>query len=192
MPFSRTIPEHGKPAEHMANRERTVAGNRTAPTRLTAHRIMKCPERKAAMANYTAREIAHYIIDKCTRDGHPISNLQLQKILYFVQIDHYRARKEFLFFDEFEAWQYGPVLPEVYDEYSFFGGTRVRKTYDDVVALDAAEKRIVDKVVEDRRKQYPWDLVKVTHAPGSPWAIAFEQGNRTPISNAALSAQCVN
>ena len=34
---------------------------------------------------YHANDIANYIISKCENDGAPISNLQLQKILYYVQ-----------------------------------------------------------------------------------------------------------
>ena len=34
---------------------------------------------------YSALDVSKYIVSKCTRDGHPISNLQLQKILYYVQ-----------------------------------------------------------------------------------------------------------
>lgn len=33
---------------------------------------------------YTALDMAKYIIDKCTKDRSPISNLQLQKILYYI------------------------------------------------------------------------------------------------------------
>ena len=38
---------------------------------------------------YTAMDLAKYIVSKCYYDGCPISNLQLQKILYYIQ-------KEFL------------------------------------------------------------------------------------------------
>ena len=34
---------------------------------------------------YSALSMAKYIIDKCTKDEYPISNLQLQKILYYIQ-----------------------------------------------------------------------------------------------------------
>ena len=34
---------------------------------------------------YSALNIAKYIIDKCTRERYPVSNLQLQKILYYIQ-----------------------------------------------------------------------------------------------------------
>lgn len=36
---------------------------------------------------YKAIDIAKNIINKCTIDKHPISNLQLQKILYYIQKD---------------------------------------------------------------------------------------------------------
>ena len=39
---------------------------------------------------YSAITIANYIINKCTEDQQPISNLQLQKILYYVQRDSLR------------------------------------------------------------------------------------------------------
>ena len=35
---------------------------------------------------YVALDLSKYIISKCVRDGHPISNLQLQKILYYIQV----------------------------------------------------------------------------------------------------------
>ena len=34
---------------------------------------------------YDAVELAKYIVSKCIKDEHPISNLQLQKILYYIQ-----------------------------------------------------------------------------------------------------------
>ena len=39
---------------------------------------------------YTALDFAKYIVKKCIDDGHPISNLQLQKILYYIQKDFLR------------------------------------------------------------------------------------------------------
>ena len=36
---------------------------------------------------YSALELSKYIVTKCINDGKPISNLQLQKILYYIQRD---------------------------------------------------------------------------------------------------------
>lgn len=34
---------------------------------------------------YRAIDIAKYVVTKCVRDSHPISNLRLQEILYYLQ-----------------------------------------------------------------------------------------------------------
>ena len=59
-------------------------------------------------------DVAKYIITKCTRDEHPISNLQLQKILYILQKEYLQRDQKCLFFDDFEAWAFGPNIPNVY------------------------------------------------------------------------------
>lgn len=58
--------------------------------------------------------LAKYIVTKCVRDCCPISNLQLQKILYFIQVDALKTTGEPAFLNNIEAWQFGPVVPEVY------------------------------------------------------------------------------
>lgn len=43
-----------------------------------------------------------------------ITNLKLQKIMFFTYVDYYRKyNEELLFEDQFEAWVYGPVIPEL-------------------------------------------------------------------------------
>lgn len=37
---------------------------------------------------YDALDVAKYIVNKCTSENRPITNLQLQKILYFLQKQH--------------------------------------------------------------------------------------------------------
>ena len=56
----------------------------------------------------------------------PISNLQLQKILYYLQVYFIQHEGIPLFEDEIEAWQFGPVIPEVYYEYCGFGGFEIQ------------------------------------------------------------------
>ena len=37
--------------------------------------------------SYNAIDLARYIISKCSKEQCPISNLQLQKILYYIQVE---------------------------------------------------------------------------------------------------------
>ena len=56
--------------------------------------------------SYKAIDIAKYIINKCTIDQHPISNLQLQKILYYVQ-KAFLEKNMVAFDDEIEEFDGG-------------------------------------------------------------------------------------
>jgi len=68
--------------------------------------------------NINAKIIAKILINKCHELGREITNLKLQKLLYFAQ-GHYTQEHNgsFLFEDDFEAWAHGPVVPNVYGNY---------------------------------------------------------------------------
>lgn len=123
---------------------------------------------------YSAMEIAKYIINKCTVELCAISNLQLQKILYYVQ-------RTFLqdgivaFRDEIEAWQFGPVVREVYNQYCGFGSLKIRLRYDIMLRREFAN--IIDRIVVEKRKLNPWELVDDTHTPGKAWDLIYQDGN---------------
>lgn len=132
------------------------------------------------MANYlcTAETLSRYVVGKCARDGEFISNLQLQKILYFLQSVYCRATKgSLLFREEFEAWPYGPVIDSVYREFSKFGGDVIDDCRDiDTPGFGGAAKVFVDSGIDNLRKKSPWDLVRTSHAPGSPWDQIYKGG----------------
>lgn len=72
---------------------------------------------------YSALNVANYVLGYyCEKNGHAISNLKLQKILYFLQAEFLVGRKKALFKDEIEAYDYGPVVHEVDKRYRIYGG----------------------------------------------------------------------
>ncbi|WP_425446664.1 Panacea domain-containing protein [Dethiothermospora halolimnae] len=123
---------------------------------------------------YSALEIARYIINKCTVENSPISNLQLQKILYFLQKEYLVNRNSVLFSDEIQAWQFGPVVPEVYYQYCGFGSMAITMNYE--VEIGADDISIIDRIVNEKRCKNPWDLVSETHVDGKAWAIVYRDG----------------
>ena len=137
---------------------------------------------------YSAVELSKYIVTKCINDGQPISNLQLQKILYYIQKE-YLSRGKRAFADEIEAWQFGPVVPESYYRFAGFGAMPISLPYefDDITAND---KAIVDMVVEEKRKLNPWDLVEDTHRADGAWSQIYKDGagNRKVIPIALIKA----
>lgn len=125
--------------------------------------------------SYSAYEVAKYVVTKCTNDNSPISNLQLQKILYFLQIEFLRNRNEQLFEDDFEAWQFGPVVPDVYYKFCGFGAMKIIMQYGDI-RIQNDIKSTIDKIVEEKRILKPWDLVEETHKEEKAWAMTFCNG----------------
>ncbi|MGP1561628.1 MAG: Panacea domain-containing protein [Helicobacteraceae bacterium] len=72
-----------------------------------------------------AINLAKYVINYSIKMSYPVSNLQLQKILYFLNLFFCKKYGDFLIDDNFEAWKYGPVISEVYQEYSIYGGNAI-------------------------------------------------------------------
>lgn len=123
---------------------------------------------------YSALYLAKYIIDKCAKDEYPISNLQLQKILYNLQ-KKLLKKETVLINDDFQAWAYGPVVPEVYFEFCSYGSMCIDEKYD--VKIENQIKNIIDPIIENLRKDEPWELVKQTHFKGGAWDTVYKNGS---------------
>lgn len=65
--------------------------------------------------------VARYIINYSNQEKYGISNLRLQKLLYFVQAYYLISSGNPCFGDRIEAWDFGPVVPVVYHEFKRFG-----------------------------------------------------------------------
>jgi len=71
---------------------------------------------------YNALDIAKYFITLASPEKEDfITNLKLQKLLYYAQGFHLVLFGKPLFTEKIQAWQYGPVVPEVYQIYSQYG-----------------------------------------------------------------------
>ena len=125
-----------------------------------------------------ALDVSKYILNKCTVESQPISNLQLQKILYYVQHEFLVKYNKALFEDDFAAWKFGPIIPFIYHIYSTAGGMKIDEKYDDIsMALFKTEDlQIIDSVVEKHRIRGPWDLVDETHKEGKARDKIFNKG----------------
>lgn len=123
---------------------------------------------------YSAKELSKYIINKCTIDEEYISNLQLQKILFYIQEYYLKKEKRAIFADEIYAWQFGPVVPEVYYEFCGYGAMPIYNEYN--VEIDNEDRRIIDNIIETKRAMKPWQLVEETHKKNGAWDRVYNQG----------------
>lgn len=123
----------------------------------------------------TGIQLSKYIINKCTNDRYPISNLQLQKILFNLQKYFIINYNQKLITDDFEAWPYGPVIREVYAEYCSYGSMTINEKYDHI-SINSSIRSKIDPIINRLRTRQPWDLVEGTHRPGGAWDTIYKNG----------------
>lgn len=135
---------------------------------------------------YDVNDIAKKIIAKVDIDaGDVITNLKLQKLLYYVQGFHLAAFDEPLFNDEIEAWMYGPVVPSVYDNYALQGKSPL---YNDdsykPISLTEDEEDLFNQVYDAYGQFSAVKLMNLTHEE-TPWKTT-ETGKGNIISKGIL------
>lgn len=93
---------------------------------------------------YSALTIAKWFIAWAEAEDDELSNLKLQKLLYYAQ-GHYLARYgRPLFKDELQAWSHGPVVPEVYHVFKESGSAPIVLDVNDPFTWD----RVTDEDAE--------------------------------------------
>ena len=153
---------------------------------------------------YHVLDVCRYIINYSNQQGYGVSNLKLQKLLYFVQAAFLSMTKkhEPCFFEQIQAWDFGPVVPEAYHEYKQYGSTNIPtiksyfeftsdnfwefqlKKYDDSV-IKESDKHLINSVVDMFREYSATDLVNLTHNQ-SPWRDAYLPKQNKIISNESI------
>ena len=135
----------------------------------------------------TASEVAKYIIAKFHESEDLITNMKVQKLLYYVQGWHLGLYGNPAFAEEFQAWVHGPVQNEVYQEYKNFQWNPINKA----VKKPKFEQPLQDHI-EDVLDCYGGDtayaLELITHKE-LPWLEARkglapeEKGNNSISTN---------
>lgn len=119
---------------------------------------------------YNVLDIAHKILSRVdVEHGDTISNLKLQKLLYFVQGFHLASFGEPLFDEDMIAWTYGPVVPEVYDTYKRYRSRSINTAgVTDNLTLKPEAAALFDKVYLEYSRYSAVALMQMTHSAG-PW-----------------------
>lgn len=117
-------------------------------------------------------EISKYVIKYEDSKGRPISNLRLQKLLYFIQANSLVETSKPCFKQKIEAWDYGPVVPSAYHEYKKFGSTPIFPSKRNIDILDSKTKVLINEILEECSKITTKKLVEITHRQ-KPWKIAY-------------------
>jgi len=137
---------------------------------------------------YKAEDIAKYLIFLASQENQEkeregITHLKLQKILYFAQVYYLVNFGKPIFNEEIEAWEFGPVIPDVYKEFKEHKNKPII-IKEDKSTITEEDKEILKKVWDIFGGYSTSRLVDIVHAH-TPWKKAIISRDKT-ISHEAL------
>lgn len=124
-----------------------------------------------------AYDVACYMTH-CTQ----VDNLKIQKLLYYCQAVHLvlnNSADKPLFTDEIQAWQYGPVVPNVYHKLKKYGLETVPELKEKN-ELSENELKTVNMVLDYYGGMSGTRLINKTHQE-SPWKNAYVPNRKNII-----------
>lgn len=140
---------------------------------------------------YDPRAVANLLLDLADLENIPVTNLALQKLLYFAH-GHFLIRTGHpLVQGGFEAWMYGPVHPAVYQAFKAEGGRPLLKVRADGRNVMTGEARVLPAPADPIVRRHLLDvlraygnlsagrLVEIAHAPKGPWATVVNKAKTT-------------
>lgn len=112
-----------------------------------------------------------------------VSNLELQKILYIAHMIYLGNEEVPLLDENFEAWDYGPVIPELYQHVKGFGAKPVGNVFHSVPLPDENTKEYsyIQRAAEVAKGMSAGQLVSFTHRPHGAWSHFYKPGLRNNI-----------
>lgn len=135
---------------------------------------------------YRAITVAKYIIKRCNKNSIIISNLKLQKILYFIQAEFLVATGMPCFEEVIEAWDFGPVVPDVYYKYRVYGSASIPCVdNNEYLAINESDINMLNEIIDECAQYSAYQLVNITHRQ-DPWINAYKPWYKMPISNESI------
>lgn len=137
---------------------------------------------------YDALDVAQYAIGYEASQRRSVSNLRLQKLLYFIQAQFLVSNKTPCFHDDIEAWDFGPVVPRVYHEYKVFGSSSIPvpiRTGNCGILPD--DRALINRMLDNCARYSTTALVSMTHNQ-KPWRDAYRRRFDNTITNQDMLA----
>jgi len=143
------------------------------------------------MADVNANNVADWFIARANREreenfGEGISNLKLQKVLYFSQAARLALDSKPLFKDEIHAWDYGPVINSVYHDFKRNQNTAIKNPKGDAYeAFEPQTTAFLEDIWQLFGKYSAGKLVAMTHAH-APWKDTYDGTPNKVITKSSI------
>lgn len=123
----------------------------------------------------TVHDVAAAVVER----HHPIDQLKLQKVIYFAAGEYAALTGEAMFPEPIEAWDYGPVIYDLWKEYHHFeeDGGIVQPESGDSSTLDDLAIGCVESALAKYGERTGANLIDITHQEPA-WKDAYVAGQR--------------
>ncbi len=130
----------------------------------------------------TCFDVADYFLSLVDEEeGDYMTNLKLQKLLYYAQGFHLAMYGEPLFQEPIEAWAHGPVIRQLYSKYQKYGASPIPPGDSlDLAKFDDETKSFLNEVYNAFGQYSAWKLREMTHEE-PPWSMAYREGESSVI-----------
>lgn len=118
----------------------------------------------------SCHDVADYFLaSQDEESGELISNLKLQKLMYYAQGFHLALYGTRLFPNDIEAWAHGPVVPELYHKFKEHGAAPLPRPQSvSLEKFDAQTRELLDDIINIYGQYSGWKLRNMTHEE-TPW-----------------------
>lgn len=128
----------------------------------------------------SAVDLSKYIVSKCYSDDCPVTNVELQCLLYIIQ-RKFLACYMIAFYDDFEAWAFGAVIPNSYYRFCGFGAMPITPHINYEINIEEKHKKFLDLIIETYRGNDPFKLIDEVKIPGGAWETIYNNKNGEKI-----------
>jgi uncharacterized phage-associated protein len=116
-----------------------------------------------------AKKLANWIVERRVEAGDPITPFQLQRVLFCIEIEHIRRHGTPVFFNPIEAWDNGPIVPEVWWQYAHFGTMPITIAIGKGRLDPSLDEQLIAWVVDEKAEMHYLDLMKEVCSAGGSW-----------------------
>lgn len=132
---------------------------------------------------HDSKTVADYFIEKAEEEDSTVTPMKLLKLVYFAHGYNLALEDEALIREPVEAWEYGPVIPDLYHSVKGYGDNPVREKLSETnvfgiqkeTVSDNRTQEILDAVWDAYSKYDAVVLSDMTHMPGTPWYDLYQE-----------------
>lgn len=136
------------------------------------------------MQRHTARAVAQYLLRKGALDNNTLTPMQLLKLVYIAHGWMLGLYSRPLINEQVEAWQYGPVIRDLYNAIKHYRSAPVESIEAPEEVFDGLETALLDQVYNLYGRFTGPQLSTLTHAADTPWDLTWRHhGKNSVISN---------